>query len=202
MKIYIITLISIAVLASCSPDRFQINWEKNTRIFGEKLCSIDSVEAYSTNAIKLCPGGCASMKLSGLTQLYIDLSVVITEGEGVRIRFRTVSNDYKNQSSISLVLTGNGYSVEEKGKVICRSDSLKAVINQPNRIILQNDGKYVKIRVDCDDIYTGITDLPATEYLIIETMPHTTAKVFGIDFADMQVSYEFREVESKSFGKY
>ncbi len=144
-----------------------------------------SVEKVADNALKLHPSAVTAMRYQGLTQMMADYSVTILNGTGIKIAFRTISNTYPLAPSLVLAYTTDGYTVYENGLIVAKSDTVRAVPNQPDRIRIRNQGRMVKITIGCDLVYYAATQLPATEYMILETMEDTDAYFYGIEFADI-----------------
>jgi glucose-6-phosphate dehydrogenase assembly protein OpcA len=66
---------------------------------------------------------------------------------------------------------------------------VRAEYEQPSRIQIKNDGDYVKISVDCDEILFTRTSLPASEYFVFETLGEASALITGIEIAEVMEGF-------------
>ncbi len=186
MKPIIIILLSFMLtLFSCAPDLYVLNRMDDMRLNGIILSRLGSVEKVAGNALMLHPSAVTAMRNQGLTQMMADYSVTILNGTGIKIAFRTVCDTYPREPSIVLAYTTEGYTVYENGTIVAKSDTVRAIPNRPARIRIRNQGKMVKVTIGCDLVYYGRTQLPATEFIILETMDDTDAYIYGIKFADI-----------------
>ncbi len=181
----IMLLFLLASMAGCHPDMFILNINRDYQIEGLNMSTLNSLEVVRDNGLLLHPGGLISLRSPLVTQVNADFTVELLKGEGLRFSFRTVSNDYPNRPAIKFDYTGKKCTVWENDKVISEVDTVKANYQGPSRIRIQNDGPLMNIMVDCDTVYYGKTDLPCTEYVIIEAMESADAIIYGIDFSEI-----------------
>ena len=106
-------------------------------------------------------------------------------GEGFRFGFRTNSLEYGRHPAILFDYTINGSTVYENNQVVMKKDNVRPGIKTPARIQISNDGREIKITVDCEEIYYSNTALTATEYIIIESINNTAGVFSGIEFAEI-----------------
>jgi hypothetical protein len=183
---YIIALILLA-LASCAPDEFLLNKGLyENQVNGLKMTSIDDVDVVNDNSIFIRNSGIVALTLAEKTQLIFDVTVDLQSGDGLRFAFRTVSDNYATHPGIFFDFTTSGSRVRENQTTLAAVDSVRAKIGQLSRIRIFNDGKIFTILADCDTVYYGRTELPATEYLIIESLRGSEALIKGISFADIR----------------
>jgi hypothetical protein len=52
-------------------------------------------------------------------------------------------------------------------------------------IKILSESELVEFSVGCDRLYQGITDLPGTEYIVIEALPDTELELRAINYYDM-----------------
>jgi hypothetical protein len=188
--VYIIAL--LLALTSCAPDLFTLNRGiYNSRIYGLKMTSLDDVEVVNDNSIIIRNNGIAALAIAEKTQFEADLTVKLLSGHGLRFAFRTVSDNYSVHPAIFFDYTTDGSNVRENDHALAAVDSVKAKINQPSRIKIINDGKVFTILADCDTVYLGRTEIPATEYIIIESLRSSEALLSGINFADIRSVQNF-----------
>jgi hypothetical protein len=195
MKILISILVSMLVLISCSPHKFALNKKSENRIEGFIMSNdYDKVEITADNELVLYEGSMVSMRTYNLTQLYADFTVTPLRGDGVSFYFRTVQNNFIKQPYIKFNFSSGGSSVEENGNLIATADSIKARIKESSRVRIMNDGILFNITVDCDTVYSGLTSLLATEFVVVAPMPDSRVLLSGIFFDDViKLEDEIRE---------
>ncbi len=192
MRTIKILIILTALLAtSChwlfAPKEFLLNQESEYLILGENLSTIESLDVTGLNHLTLRPGARIALRTLLVSQLLADFSVNIQEGEGLKFYFRTVVNDFDTHPRMEFDYTTHGCTVKENDKVLRTFNSLIIENKSDKRIKIKNDGALVTITVDCDTIYYGSTALNSTEYIIIEALPNTTARLYGIYFAEAEL---------------
>ena len=179
--LFIISNLMLIALNSCDPYYFKLNTTKKTfeLIHAVKLTDMNDVERISDNSFKILPNAKLALGLNKITQIYSELNVKVSSGEGLRFSFRTVSNDFENNPKISFEYLVNNSIIKENNKIISLKN-IKFDYNELKVIRILNNGNKYCVTVDCDTIYNGITNLPATEYLMIESLKETNAIISGI----------------------
>jgi hypothetical protein len=189
MKITILIFSSILILLSCSPDRFYLNQNLpyEEEIAAIKIGYIDSVEKIAKNAFALYSGGFVDLYCQEIpvTQLQADFTVDIKDGEGIDFFFRTIADHFDKHSNINFQYSTNGCKVTEAGRLIVMVDSIKAQLNKPARIKIENYGSLYNITVDCDTVYFGKSNLHATQHILIKPVNITNAVFTGVRFSNM-----------------
>ena len=195
MKTKIIIPISILIIfiISCNPYQYYLNIQQQKSISALNMSKLDSVELMADNAILIYPGSRTAMRMFELTQLEADYTVELKQGKGVRFAIRAVSNEYDNHPKITFDYTTEGCVIKENGVLRNSVDSVKALPNVPTRVIIHNDGKLIKIKVDCTEVYYAKTEIPATEYIVIESIENSVVYISGIWFSDILEGFEFTE---------
>ena len=188
--IFIFVLLAIIIQPGCTPDLFWLNRQQPNQVPGLIMSGLESVEKTADNALVLHDSSRAALALPMITQLEGDFTVELKKGDGVRFAIRSASANYEIHPAIKFDFTVNGCIIKENNELKGNADTVKAIYNEPSRIIIQNDGKIVRIKVDCDIVYYAKTELPATEYIIVETLPGSEAYLYGINFADVLEGYE------------
>jgi len=195
-KIIVIILSCSAFIPGCAiykglfppPDEFFLNQFRGsdgvyaTYIFGQKLTSIDSVEDTANNAFIIYDGGQAALSSDLNTDFIADFTVNITQGNGARFRFRTTKHTLSEGRELAFVYSTTGSRVESNGTVIATLDTVRALANTPERVIITNWGRKYTIQVGCNIVYYGTSTLPTTEFVITESLPSSTVYLSGIDF--------------------
>ena len=178
-------IMAIIILSSCSPDKFILNQNERYPISGLIMSGLDRVDVIGENVLILNEEGRTALRSVGLTQFRADFTVELLKGDGIRLSIRSASHHYRYHPSLALDYTSNGCSITENGRLVKKIDSIRAIYRTPTRIIMENDGKYCQISVDCNIIYKGPTPLLATEYIILESINDTKARITGISFNDI-----------------
>jgi len=185
MKIYLlIVCIILAIVPACVNEQFSINMGNKELIVGLKMSDTETIDEVNDNSVMLNEGGVIALKRQGITDLVSDITVDIKEGEGVWFAIRCASNNYENHPAIMFTFSKNGLTVQEKGKPLIYLAQYKASMVEPSRIVFRNDCKRYDILVDCDTVYTGFTEIPNTEYLLIKTLPKSKVLLTGISMKE------------------
>lgn len=213
MKNYLLIPLLLAMfLSGCSifkgffppPDEFYLNQYRGydgmyaTYIFGQKLTSIDSVEDTANNAFTIYSGGQAALSSDLNTDFIADFTVSITEGNGARFRFRTTKHTLSEGRDLAFVYSTTGSRVEANGTVIATLDTVRALANTPERVIITNWGRKFTIQVGCNIVYYGSSTLPTTEFIITETLPSSTVSLSGIDFIPLHRANEINTPKARA----
>jgi hypothetical protein len=186
-KIVIILILLFSVLISCSPDRFTLNVNEEIAIYGLIMSGLESAEKpdeYS-NALHLRSNARIALAAPYLTQFESRFTVEIKKGGGLKFSIRTISDNFDAHPRIQFLYDSFGSTIYENDRKIIAVDSIKATAMEKKLIRLSNYGDYYTITVDCDTVITGRTKLPATEYVIIETLDDTEIFISGIKFAEI-----------------
>jgi len=194
-----IIIILAFILNACpfASDYFYLNrldLEKET-VTGLRLNSWNKVEQINQNSFVIRSGGVAAIakeiidrneiyeepsiyekifgtpsKSSVQKDFIFDFGVRSLNGQQLNISSRTSPTDYKlGNKGISIELFENTISVLENGNLI-KETTYERTEEQTNRMIIINNGDYIKVSLDCDDIITWKTDKPISEYLIFESV--------------------------------
>jgi|GEM_PF-1983975 len=171
------------------PDQFKMNRNQFEveEIGGFIICPLDSVEHFAKNGILLHSGSLVDMYCNEftLTQFRADFTTELTSGEGTNFYFRTIADHFELHPNITFDYSTSGCKVYDSGSLIANVDSIKAELNKPARILIENYGNLVNIVVDCDTVYYGKTKLPATQHIILKPHTGTDIKYTGIQFNDL-----------------
>ncbi|MCX8052089.1 MAG: hypothetical protein N3B17_09390 [Chlorobi bacterium] len=92
--------------------------------------------------------------------------------DGIRLRMRTTERDYAELSrgGIALTIDRSGVRIEEGTTVLAATDTLRFRAGDPIRIAIEHDGQQTRIAVGCSLFGPFRTQLPATEYTIVEPL--------------------------------
>lgn len=193
MKKYILFLLAVFLLGSCKimfnkiflvPEfEFYLNEkDENNAIYCKKLSHFDLVKRTGYNALEILPGGSVAMCVGSLTQLHADFTVEIFEGDGLNFAFRTGRYQFENHPKIIFEYTTSGCIIKENETILAKVDSIKARLNEKFRVQIDNNGSLYNIVVDCDTVYKGRTDIPASEFVVVQSLYSSSAQLSGIEF--------------------
>ncbi|MBS1538888.1 MAG: hypothetical protein JST20_14215 [Bacteroidetes bacterium] len=200
--IFALAFQSCGVLQSFLPEPYNYYFNRDNRqgvyCVGENLSELDSAEQIADNAVLMYSGATVAMASNLATNFVGDFTVNIKKGNGLRINYRTTSENYKSIPGLAFIYSTSGSWIEENGSIIAQLDSIKAITEQPERIQITNLGKKYSIQVGCDIVYRGITELPATEYMIPSTLSGSTVVVSGIDFVPIRRADKRNTPESRA----
>ncbi len=190
MKVKIIIIAcAIITISACHPDIFVLNRNVSDteEISGFKVCPLDSVDVFAKNGMMLYSGSFVDMycKEIPITQFQADFTAELLNGSGLIFNFRTIIDHFELHKNISFEYSTNGCKVFDSGNLITKVDSIKAELNKPTRIIIENYGKLYNIIVDCDTVFYGKTDLNLTQHMILKPYSGTDVKLTGIQFIDL-----------------
>ena len=185
-KISFIILL-LFLLYSCTPYNFVLKRFDEIPVFGLIMSDLESVEIPSkySSSIILKENARVALAVSDRTQFISHFNVNMEKGGGLIFSIRTISDNFDTHPSIKFKYDMFGSYIYDNKKLINSVDSIKAQIGKQKLISISNNGQYYQITVDCDTVYKGRTKLPATEYVIIESLEGTEAYISGIDFAEI-----------------
>ncbi len=190
MKKIILAAVIVVFAAACNPRQFYLNLANPNAdpISGLTLGPLQSAKIIGENAAEIYEGGAIAARLDagGLTQLGAEFNLTLLRGEGAKIYIRNAADGYQRRKSIVFDYSTEGSIVYEGDKPIAEADSVKARLNEEARVKIENYGKIVKITVDCDTVFYGKTEIPATEYLIIESLKKSRLRATAIKFYDLR----------------
>jgi hypothetical protein len=187
--IFALILLTAVSVIGCGrlfhPDYFRLDEDSVTPIEVFILSDIYSVEkTFYDNEFLLHDGGIAAMKKPDETTNSLLFTVTLLSGEGIRLMFRTDTKKFRDEPGMLLEWTQNGCVVKENNKTIAKVDTVKAVVGSPVRISVINEGAHFSITADCDTIIKGTTQLPNTEYYLLESL-QSESTISGIFFENL-----------------
>jgi hypothetical protein len=184
-SIYIAVLFALVI--SCSPDRFALNENEEIAVYGLIMSDLETAEKPDkyTNALHLKSNARIALAPYHLTQFQARFTVDVIEIKGIKFSIRTIADNFESHPRIQFIYDSFGSYIYENDNKIVSVDSIKASAMEKKLITLSNNGDYYTVTVDCDTVYSGKTKLPATEYVIIETLDGTEVFISGIKFAEI-----------------
>lgn len=164
------------------PELFRLNQpQKNVEtskdFYCRKLSHTRLVEQLGDDLVRFSSGGKASFSTGAETQAHVEFYAEIERGDSAVFYFRTIPIEYSLTPAIELHLTSTGCRLEENGKLLVNVASIKSVHGKAQKIILETDGAYCRVAVDCQTIYFGKSTLPGTQFFVVEAQVGTQMKL-------------------------
>lgn len=105
--------------------------------------------------------------------------------DGFRLRFRTTERDYTDlgRGGIALTLNRSGLIITDDDRLLATTDTIRYHAGVPYRIAVEHDGQQVRIAVGCSLFGPYRTDLPATQYTLVESLGSSDAELVLSDIA-------------------
>lgn len=171
------------LLSGCVYERIDILVGQDT-YNGTILSSYDAVEVTKTG-ILLKPGARLAIKTPYVTQVLAQMEVSILEGTGMNVYLRTVANRFDTTHGIAFRYAVDGCQVRlANGRVVplyYNAETEKQVVS------FYHEAALLTISAGCLRLYEGESELPATEYLILETLPGSTIEIRTINFHETNI---------------
>lgn len=199
-KIMFIFLI-IVVLNSCASDYFRLNFhtlDKRNIIEGRIFTNKDSLESLNVlnvnvineNTFEMFDDTKVALKYLHENEFQADFTIELIEGKSFILYLRTFFDDFKNQTKMRLTYNDLGVFLHEirfGGEYLITENREEKLHNgEKKRFFIKNDGKRLKITIDCVDIVDVRTNLNISQYLIFETEKNSKLFVSGISFATIR----------------
>lgn len=174
----IVLLAACALVAGCAYERFNIIVGRDFYV-GHVMTDHSGVEV-GDRRILLKPGARVAIETSAITQNVAQLDIDILSGDGIVAYMRTVPHDFDTLRGIALRYSTSGCWVRTEDSVIVPIEYNADAGAQTLK--LYNDGDLVRFDAGCRMLYEQTTQLPATEYLIIETLPESSVEIRAVKF--------------------
>jgi hypothetical protein len=172
------TLHLALLLAGCVYERIDILVGGDT-YNGTILSSYDAVEVTKTGIV-IKPGGRLAIKTPYVTQVLAQMEVTILEGSGMNAYLRTVANRFDTTHGIAFRYAVDGCQIRlADGRVVPLYYNAET---EKQTVSFYHEASLLTISVGCQRLYEGESELPATEYLILETLPGSTIEIRTINF--------------------
>lgn len=193
--IIILFITTIILSYGCAPDLFELNKKtseidqtgKSLAIYGMILSDLNSVEVINDNSLKIKGGGAVALAVGMETQFSAEFTLKFQVGDVLRFRIRSVSDHYLQHPAVIFDYTLQNSTVSENDILITKVDSIRSKLFNPVKVKISNFGNLMNILVDCDTVYSGTTRLPATEYILLESLRNSEIDVYGINFAKINI---------------
>lgn len=176
----LIIIVLLVFTSSCATDIYYLNLESNAPVVGYKISGPYEVVKINENSVFLKKNAITSLKKFNKTQLEESYTVKIQSGDSLRFHLRTTRVDYPRESGIIFDLTSNGCSLKHQGKILAAADSVFITPGVDCLVKIINEGKNLKIYVDCAELFNGRIERNLTEYTIIKSI-NTEAEIKAIE---------------------
>lgn len=179
-RLALIAILLFPLLAGCAYERIDI-YTTDAIYSGEILSHYRNVETRDETII-MKPGARLAIRTPYGTQFLGQFEVAITEGSGMNAYLRTVSHKFDSSKGIAFRYAADGCTVRTaEGETIPLNYNAEL---GTQTVSLQNEADLVAISVGCRRLYEQETPLPATEYVILETLPGSTVELRAINYFD------------------
>ncbi len=182
------------LLQACYSESFVLNEMTSQALYGRKMTPIGTVEVSGADELTVYGGGMAAVRSWRLTQSELEFYLIVDEGPGVILHTRSVPIEFDLAPGVALYYTIDGCRLLEKGRELASTDTLRAVPGERERILIRNDGHRMRILIGCDVMYDGPSSLPATEFLVVESLESSTVRLeqfaYGRSVPELDVDYD------------
>lgn len=153
--------------------------------YNGKILSDPSTVEVRGASIRLKPGARLAIKTALTTQWLGQYEMSIVEGTGMNAYVRTVSHTFDGESGLRFRWATDGCSVRSSDG----RDIPLPVNAEVDRQVLSfyNEAGLMTISIGCNRIYEEKSQLPATEYVILETLPNSTVDITSIAYFNTDV---------------
>lgn len=201
IKIILLLTFIMVGMASCASDYFRLNFndeDKRNIIEGrifvnenelEKLNALN-VNVINENTFEMYDDTKVALKYLQENEYLADFTVELLEGKSFNLYLRTSYDKFQNQQKLRLTFNETGvflYEIKDGGEyLITENNEEKLFISEKKRFFIKNDGKRLKVIIDCADIIDVRTNLNISQYLIFETEKKSKLNVSGISFTTIR----------------
>jgi hypothetical protein len=182
MKPLLPAIALLALLNGCAYERVHIVSGRD--YYEGRILSDWRLVTTASGRIRMGPGAQLAIRTQRQTQTLAQLEIEIVEGDGLAAYVRTTPHD-GTSGAIALYYRTDGSSVRTES-----GDLLPLRLNAESTaqtLRFYNEGSLLWFAVGCDRVYEAESDRPATEYLVIESLPGSTIEISGIRFDESDV---------------
>lgn len=201
LKILILFSILTLTFQSCASDYFRLNFHHPDRTklivgrifsdnYKEKEANVLNVDVINENTLSIDENTKVALKFIDNIEYQADFTIEMLNGENIIIYLRTFYDNFSKNPKIKLLYNQKGvylYEYRDGGEYLIAQDlTEKLEKNEKKRFFIKNDGKRLKVLIDCADIFDVRTNLNISQYLIFETEKNTKYSISGIDFMSIR----------------
>lgn len=169
----------ILATSACNPRLFNIlEGSPSNMVSIYYNGNLDGLSKLNDNSLALKDSLLVSLKFIGSTNHVIEFNTEHTTNPHYYITFRTIFDNYNKHKGIYLAVNHTEYFVYSLGQLI-----KQGVLNKhENYFKIEDDGKYLKLKINCDDIIIENKYLYSSEYMIIENMNGSSFNISGLSW--------------------
>lgn len=174
---------ALLLLSGCIYERLDI-YSGSDFYSGIILSDHHDVEVEGRKVV-LKPGARFAIKTPLATEWIGQFDVTIASGDGMRVYLRTVSDKFDSTHGVALRYATDGCTLRTaSGETIPLNFNAES---DRQTLSFYNEAKLMTISVGCQRLYEEESALPATEYIIFETLPGSTVELNAVDYFDTDV---------------
>lgn len=173
------------LLSSCNPRIFNLlESDLNKMVSVYYLGKLDNLQKINENSIYLKDSLLVSLKFFGVTNHIIEFNTKNISNQNFKLNLRNIFHSYNSDNGISININRNHYEVY-KNQELLKSGM---IFDDKIYFYIENDGKYLKLKINCDDIYLNDIELKASEYMIIENMEGSSFELSGLIWENLKLT--------------
>lgn len=180
-----LTIILIIILNSCNPRVFNLLEDDiNKMVSVYYKGKLYNLAKLNNNSLSFKDSLVASLKFFGVTNHIIEFNTRNIKEQNFSINLRNIFDKYESKNGISINIENNTYKIYKRGELF-----QSGILASENiYFYLENDGRYLKIKINCDDIYVEDINISASEYMIIENTVGSIFELSGLKWENLQLS--------------
>lgn len=180
----ILLLCACVLQTGCQYERIEIRAGRSDLYEAIVLSHYKDVEVVD-GGLRLKPGARLAIRTELFTQTLAQLEVAIVEGSGMVAYTRTVADSFDPASGVAIAYSTAACTVRlPDGTTL---DLGHRADNEQEYIQIYNEADLLAIDIGCSRLYEGHVELPATEYLIVETLPGSTVELRSVMFFETNI---------------
>lgn len=151
---------------------------------GRILTHYNDVEK-TTRGILLKPGARLAIRTPFVTQVLAQMDVAILEGSGMTAYLRTVPHGFDATRGVAFRYAVDGCQIRLPGgrqiPLHYNADTAQQTLS------FYHEAALLTVAAGCQRLYEGESELPATEYLILESLPDSRVEIRSIKFHETNI---------------
>ncbi len=169
---------AILLLSGCIYERLDI-YSGSDFYTGTILSDHHDVEVDGRRIV-MKPGARFAIKTPDATQWIGQFDVTIASGDGMRVYLRTVADRFDSTHGVAFRYATDGCTLRTADG---RTIPLNFNAESDNQTLsFNNEADLMTISVGCNKLYEEESALPATEYIIFETLPGSTVELRAVTY--------------------
>lgn len=179
----LIIILLISLFNGCNPKYFKLITTHPYDIEGKIVGRTENFKQINQNTFQLNDTVIIGLKSNMITNQQIKLLLHLDEKSQIRLSFRDFLHQFEPEESITLYLTEKDYTVKEADKIYTSGK-----LEQQDSLFLEfeDDGKKLKLKINCTDINLENMQINSTEYMIIENFSNSKALLSILGWTDLR----------------